>query len=378
MNGAAARPGLALIAGLLWATPAPAQDHTAAISAVRQGLAREVFPGAVLMIGNRDTVELAAGFGHFTWSASSPVPSPDSTRWDLASLTKVMASTSVAARLVDRGALDLDAPVARYLPVFTGQGRERVTVRMLLDHTSGLPAWLALWREAPSPGEVVARIATEPLRRPPGTEAVYSDLNAILLGRVLEVAGGASLDVLVEREVVTPLGLRSTGYRPPPGDRERCAPTSRGPGQVVQGSVHDENAAFLGGVSGHAGLFSTGRDVSRFAMAWLNLGQVNGAQWISRATVERFLTPSPTSGTRLLGWDTPDTTMAKPSSYGTRPAPGAYGHTGWTGTQVWIDPSHGRFVVLLTNRAFEPRVKQTFDALREVRTAVADAVNQGG
>jgi CubicO group peptidase (beta-lactamase class C family) len=333
-----------------------------------------VFPGAVLVIGNRDSVLVAQGYGHLTWNPASPVPSAEGTIWDLASLTKVVASTSVAARLVDRGALDLDARVARYFPEFTGGGRERVTVRMLLDHTSGLPAWLALWREAPSRDAGVARIASEPLRRPPGTSAVYSDLNAILLGAVLERAGGASLDVLVQHEVVEPLGLVATGYRLPPPARARSAPTSREPGLIVRGEVHDLNAAFLGGVSGHAGLFSTGQDLARVAQAWLGNGSVAGRQWISRETVALFLRGSPESGTRLIGWDTPDTAMVQPSSYGERPRPGTYGHTGWTGTQMWIDPENDRFVVLLTNRAYEPRIRKTFDAMREVRTAVADAV----
>ena len=369
-------PVLALIMaiGLQVTTPAAAQTFGEAERAVRQGLARQVFPGAVLVIGDRDSVLVAQGFGHLTWQPASPVPTADGTIWDLASLTKVVASTSVAARLVDRGALDLDAPVARFIPEFTGAGRERVTVRMLLDHTSGLPAWLALWREAPSPDAVMARIAAEPLRRSPGTSAVYSDLNAILLGAVLERAGGASLDLLVQREVVEPLGLRATGYRLQQPERARSAPTSRDPGKIVRGEVHDLNASFLDGVSGHAGLFGTGLDIARVAQAWLGQGSIAGQRWVSRETVARFLQGSPSSGTRLIGWDTPDTAMAQPSSFGQRPGPGVYGHTGWTGTQMWIDPQNDRFVVLLTNRAYEPRVRKTFDAMREVRTAVADAV----
>jgi CubicO group peptidase (beta-lactamase class C family) len=355
-------------------TPSAAQTFGAAERAVRHGLARRVYPGAVLVIGNRDSILLAQGFGHLTWDSTSPVPAAESTMWDLASLTKVLAATSVAARLVDRGALQLDAPVSRYLPAFAGAGREKVTVRMLLDHTSGLPAWLALWREAPSRRAVVDRIAAEPLRRPPGTEAVYSDLNAILLGAVLEQAGGAPLDQLVRQEVAGPLGLASLGYQPAQAVREQSAPTSREPGAVVQGQVHDLNAAFLDGVSGHAGLFATGLDVARVAQAWLGRGAFGGTTWVSPGTIARFLRFSPGSGTRLLGWDTPDTTMAQPSSYGQRPPPGVYGHTGWTGTQLWIDPGNDRFVVLLTNRAYEPRVRGTFDAMRDVRTAVADAV----
>jgi serine-type D-Ala-D-Ala carboxypeptidase len=360
--------------GLWDTTPVRAQTFGEAERSVRAGLARQVYPGAVLVIGNRDSVLLAQGYGHLTWNPASPVPSASETFWDLASLTKVIAATSVAARLVDRGALDLDAPVARYIPEFTGSGRDRVTVRRLLDHTSGLPAWLALWREASSRETVIARIAREPLKRPPGTAAVYSDLNAILLGRVLEVAGGASLDLLFQREVAQPLGLGATSFRPAAAERSRSAPTSREPGLVVRGEVHDLNAAYLAGVSGHAGLFASGLDVARVAQAWLGEGSLHGKSWVSRETVKLFLRGSPSSGTRLLGWDSPDTAMAQPSAYGEHPGPGVYGHTGWTGTQVWLDPDNDRFVVLLTNRAYEPRVRRTFDAMREVRTSVADAV----
>ncbi len=357
------------------ASAAQAQ-FTAASRAVARGVEQKVYPGAVLLIGDRDSTLFAQGYGHFTWDPSSRRPRPDSTIWDLASLTKVIASTGVAARLVDQGRLDLDAPVATYVPVFTGGGRESVTVRMLLDHTSGLPAWLALWREAPSAAQAIARIAREPLRRRPGTAAVYSDLNAILLGAVLEKAGDAPFPVLVRQQVIEPLGLSRTAFFIDVEDRGVTAPTSRDPGMVVRGRVNDLNAFFLGGASGHAGLFSTGHDVARVARAWLRNGELDGTRWLSPATVARFLERGASSGTRLLGWDTPDTTMTVPSSFGTHPGSRVYGHTGWTGTQMWMDPASGRFVVLLTNRAFEPRPR-TFDRMREVRTAVADAVEAG-
>jgi len=365
----------AILIALVSATPLVAHaQFTAASKAVSIGVQKRVYPGAVLIIGDRDSTLFAQGYGHFTWDPSSPRPRPDSTIWDLASLTKVIATTGVAARLVDQGRLDLEAPVSKYLPIFTGGGRESVTVRMLLDHTSGLPAWLALWREAPSASQAIARIAREPLRRRPGTSPVYSDLNAILLGAVLEKAGGAPFPALVEQEVIKPLGLTRTAFFIAVEDRGFTAPTSRDPGMVVRGRVNDLNAFFLGGASGHAGLFSSGHDVARVARAWLRNGELDGTRWLSEATVARFLERRPASGTRLLGWDTPDTTMTNPSSFGTHPGPAVYGHTGWTGTQMWIDPATGRFVVFLTNRAFEPRGR-TFDRMREVRTAVADGLN---
>jgi serine-type D-Ala-D-Ala carboxypeptidase len=324
-----------------------------------------------LLIGTRDTTLLSRGFGHFTWSRRSPRPSADSTLWDLASLTKVIATTGVAARLVDRRVLELDAPVSQYLPACGLSSA--VTVRTLLDHTSGLPAWLALWREGGSPAGVTARICAEPLHHAPGTSAEYSDLNAILLAAVLEQAGGAPFATLVEHEVIEPLELRHTFFTPGPATRAVAAPTTTA-GHDVQGTVNDENAAYLGGVAGHAGLFSTAADVGRVARAWLNSGTLDGVEWVSSTTIQRFLQRSPGSGTRLLGWDTPDSTGAEPSAFGREPDPGTYGHTGWTGTAILIDPARQVYVVFLTNRAFQPRMKDTFKAMRRARTAVADAV----
>jgi CubicO group peptidase (beta-lactamase class C family) len=357
----------------LGVTPLAAQTFKGVSRAATLGVTRRVYPGAVVVVGRLDTVLYRSGFGHVTWDARSARPGPDSTRWDVASLTKVVATTGVAARFVDRGLLDLDAPVSRYIPGFTGGERPLVTVRMLLDHTSGLPAFMALWQVTAVPGDVIARICIEPLRRIPGTAAEYSDLNAILLGAVLEAVGGAPLDVLVRREVIEPLGLGRTSFGVDPSDRSAAPPTTS-QGQVRTGTVNDPNAAYLGGVAGHAGLFSTGSDLARVARAWLGQGTLDGVAWLSAGTVRRFLQPSPGSGTRLLGWDTPDTTGKEPSSFGRHPDPGTYGHTGWTGTQMWIDPARDVYVIFLTNRAYEPRVRETFQAMRRIRAGVADAV----
>ena len=337
------------------------------------GVTRRVYPGAVVIVGRRDTMLFARSLGHLTWSARSARPSVDSTLWDVASLTKVVGTTGVAARFVDRGLLDLDAPVATYLPAFTGGERPLVTVRMLLDHTSGLPAFIALWQVTAVPGDAIARICIEPLRQAPGTVPVYSDLNAILLGAILEVIGGAPLDVLVQREVIVPLGLAHTSFGVDSSRRPYAAPTTS-EGSNRRGTVNDPNAAYLGGVAGHAGLFSTAPDLARVARAWLGMGTLEGGVWLSPETVRRFLTPSPMSGTRLLGWDTPDLTGPEPSSFGRHPDPGTYGHTGWTGTQMWIDPRRDVYVIFLTNRAYEPRVRETFRSLRRTRAALADAV----
>ncbi len=353
--------------------PVVAQTFDDVNRVVMQGVTRRVYPGAVVVVGRLDSTLLSRGYGRLTWKKAAKQPSADSTLWDVASLTKVVATTGVAARFVDRGVLDLDAPVSRYLSVFSDGDKALVTVRMLLDHTSGLPAFLALWRVAGSPDDAVARIAVEPLRRPPGTAAEYSDLNAILLGAILEVVGGATLDVLVRREVIQPLRLTHTSYGVEPSARSLAAPTTSD-GQIRYGIVNDPNAAFLGGVAGHAGLFSTAPDLARVARAWLGQGTLEGVTWLSPSTVRQFLQPSPASGTRLLGWDTPDLTGPEPSSFGRHPDPGTYGHTGWTGTQMWMDPLRNVYVIFLTNRAYEPRVKESFQALRRIRAALADAV----
>jgi CubicO group peptidase (beta-lactamase class C family) len=357
----------------LGGTPLAAQTFDGVSRVAALGVTHRVYPGAVVIVGRLDSVLLSRGFGRLTWSPRSRKPVPDSTLWDVASLTKVVATTGVAARFVDRGLLDLDAPVSRYLPAFAGGDRPLVTVQMLLNHTSGLPAFISLWQVTAVPGDAIARICIEPLRRPPGSAAEYSDLNAILLGAVLEVVGGAPLDVLVEREVVTPLGLGHTRFRLDASERGTASPTTS-QGTIRTGTVNDPNAAYLGGVAGHAGLFSTGPDLARVARAWLGMGTLDGMTWLSAATVRRFLQRSPSAGTRLLGWDTPDTTGPEPSSFGRHPDPGTYGHTGWTGTQMWMDPERDVYVIFLTNRAYEPRVTETFQALRRVRAQLADAV----
>ncbi len=353
--------------------PLAAQSFGSVSQVAVRGVSRRVYPGAVVIVGRRDTMLLSQAYGRLTWSGKAARPSADSTIWDVASLTKVVATTGVAARFVDRGILDLDAPVMRYVPAFSEGEKPQVTVRMLLDHTSGLPPFIALWQVSATPAEAIARISSEPLRRAPGTAPEYSDLNAILLGVILEQVGGAPLDVLVKREVIEPLRLAHTSFGVEQPERGLAAPTTS-EGRTRQGLVNDPNAAFLGGVAGHAGIFSTAPDLARVARAWLGQGTLEGVTWLSAGTVQRFLQRSAASGTRLLGWDTPDLAGPEPSSFGRHPDPGTYGHTGWTGTQMWIDPARDVYVIFLTNRAYEPRVKETFQALRRIRADLADAV----
>ena len=369
---------LALVIGLGLAQPSrlaadDAPDFKAVDAAVRRGITRGVYPGAVVVIGRSDKLLHAERYGRLTWDSRSARPRSDSTLWDLASLTKVVAA-GAAMRLIDQGLLDLDAPVRTYVSEFTGGMRDQVTVRMLLNHTSGLRPYIPFWRTASSRDEALTQLFADPLRRVPGIAAEYSDLNAILMGLVLERASGTTLDLLLRREVLDPLAMHQTWFRPEASLWQRVAPSFMEHDAPVFGVPSDQNAVMLGGISGHAGLFATGRDLALYAQAWLRGGMTpEGDTWVRSETVQEFLTGSPHAGTRLLGWDTPDPEYEPPSVFGRLLSPLAYGHTGWSGTEMWIDPARDLFVVFLTNRSFDPRARNSIRALRDIRSAVSDA-----
>lgn len=352
----------------------PAQVFRAADSIVERGIRTGIYPGAVLVIGRKAGVIHARGFGHLTWSTGSPVPSPDSTLWDLASLTKVVGTTAAVMRLVDEGRVALDAPVARYLPRFSGGGKERVRVRQLLDHTSGLPSYVEFFRLSRTRDSAITLLYRTPLRRPAGAAAEYSDLNFLLLGMLVETVSGEPLEQFVTRAVLEPVGMTHSRYRPGETRARQTAPTGQWRGHPVCCRVNDQNAERMGGAAGHAGLFSTGGDLARYARLWLNEGMVDGHQVFQPATVRTFLTPDSAGATRLLGWERPDPRHRDDSAYGHLLSRNAYGHTGWTGTLVWVDPGRDLFLVLLTNRSFGPRMRHSIRALRAVRGALADAV----
>ena len=346
---------------------------------VEDGIRRGAYPGAALVVGRRDTILFAKGYGHLTWSGASPAADPDSTLYDLASLTKVIATTTALMLLVERGTVRLDAPVATYLPEFNGSGSAAISVRQLLAHTSGLRADLPD-RELKAITDGAAlrrRVLAETPRVPPGTRVVYSDLNAILLGEMVGRVTGQSLDRFVAREVLGPLGLTQTLFHPPPRLRARVAPTGVWRGHPVAGVVNDPSAAKLGGVSGNAGLFGTAADLARFAQFVLRDGALPDGRRLVRAETVRLFTSKAADfgrGTeaRALGWQAVPTGESV-SSAGTLFGARSYGHTGWTGTSLWIDPERDVFVVLLTNRAYAPRARRPFTLLKQVRGGVADA-----
>lgn len=341
---------------------------------VQDGVSRGVYPAAALIVGNSHAILHARGFGHFTWDQRSPVPTPDSTLWDIASLTKVVATTPSIALLVDQGKLSLDVPVERYLPRFTGGDRSRVTVRMLLDHTSGLPAGLPPTQRRVGRDSLIGIIYRTPLRTPPGAASRYSDLNAILLGLIVEKVGGRPLDRFAEQAVFIPLGMGSTRFLPSAGLRPRIAPTAQWHGAPLAGVVNDRTSDWLGGVAGHAGLFSTASDLARYAQWWLRRGALStGATLLRPAMIDTFLLTGSAPHERLLGWESRTTREYTPSPYGSLLSDAAYGHTGYTGTMIIIDPARDLFVILLTNRVFGPKVAKPFTALHEIRGRVADA-----
>jgi CubicO group peptidase (beta-lactamase class C family) len=365
----------------LGATCAPAQTRSPAaldparLAAVPRYLAAEVdsgaFPGAVVAVGQHGRLALLAAVGRY--GQSDPRPVDSTTVYDLASLTKVVGLTTAVMLLARDRVIDLDAPVQRYVPAFQGRWKDRVTVRHLLTHSSGLPAWRPLYVEATTRAGAFALTDTTPLTAEPGARTIYSDLGAIVLTQVVESVAGERLDVFLERRVFRPLGLRSTRFRPPPDWRDRVAPTEQSAdGTVIRGTVHDENAWRLGGVSGHAGLFSTAPDLALFA-AWM-LDAWHGRAMAGRPSlppelVRRFTARQgvPPGPSRALGWDTP----SEPSSAGSRPSALAFGHTGFTGTSLWLYPEHDLFVVLLTNRVHPTRENARITV---VRPRVADLV----
>ena len=336
---------------------------------VQRGISAGGYPGASVVVGRKGAAVWQRGFGRLSWTPVSPDVDADRTIYDIASLSKVVGTTTAIMILFDEKKVDLDAPVLRYLPAFSGGLKDKVTVRDLLTHRSGLPAGRDLWRRARNPQEAREMVLDTPLEYEPGAAFVYSDLGADVLGMIVEKVSGEGLDQFLARRVFAPLGMRDTYYRPPDSVRYRTAPTEIAPprGYPLQGEVHDENAYALGGVAGHAGLFSTAADLSIFAQMMLNGGTYDGVNIVSDSTVALFT--KRTAGHRALGWDTADGDAGSGQYLTER----AYGHTGFTGTSMWIDPDREMFVVLLTNRVHAARAAHPGKVIADVRADLSDA-----
>lgn len=340
-------------------TPPADERARAACDLIVAALEARAFPAAVVEVGAHAGAVWTGAFGRLTYDRDAPATRPD-TVFDLASLTKVIVTVPLVMRAIAQGALTLDTRVADLSPAWRGAGRETVAVRQLLDHSSGLPAHDPLWQRLQRRDEVEAEIAGLPLERPPGAAAVYSDLGFILLTFVLERVMGRRLDALFAPLAVA-LGPVMT-FTPAASLADRVAPTESDPwrGRVLRGEVHDENAALCDGVAGHAGLFGTAGAAGRFARLVLETFRTPtalGNPELMRTFAARSSVPG---SSRALGWDT----MLPTSSCGRRLSPQAIGHTGFTGTSLWIDPVRDFYVVLLTNRVHPTRENVQLQALR--------------
>ncbi len=355
------------------ATPPP--DRFAATRAYLDAqVAAGAFPGGVLVVGLHGQVVLSHAFGRYGTEDQRPVA--DSTVYDLASLTKVVGLTSAVMFLVADGRLALDDRAHQYVPTFAGTPtKTAVALRHLLLHSAGLPAWRPLHLETVDAGAARALAYATPLDTPPGLRYTYSDLGAILLTAVVERAAGTTLGRMLADRLFGPLGMSRTRFRPPAEWVPFIAPTERDPwrGRVLRGEVHDENAARLEGVSGHAGLFAPAGDLARFAFwlldAWQGRLPASVSPWLPADLVRDFTRrhDEPAGSSRALGWDTP----SDGSSAGHCLSPRSFGHTGFTGTSIWMDPDRELVVILLTNRVHPTRENR---AILRVRPAVADLV----
>jgi beta-N-acetylhexosaminidase len=380
-------PGVELKAGFgieLPANPMTVQPMDAgdgvrlqpAYEVIERAIADKAFPGATLAVGYRGKCVVRT-FGKLSYDAKARAANVD-TMYDVASLTKVVATTTLVAKLVEGDfavPLDLDARIERYLPEWASgpqpEWRHAVTVRHLLTHTSGLPAFKEYWRTSKNKQETLTKIFAEALEHEPGTKEVYSDLGIILMAEIVERLTGRTLDDLANAHIFKPLGMSETMFRPPRRLWPSIAPTEFDANfrkRLVQGEVHDENAFAIGGISGHAGLFSTAPDLAAFCQMLLNGGVYAHQRILRRATVAQFTSPQKLSGgTRTLGWAVP----TEGGSSGHFFSAHSYGHTGFTGTSIWIDPDRQLFVVLLTNRVNPTRENQK---IAQVRPALHDAV----
>ena len=344
-----------------------------AFQVLRDGINQRAFPGAAVAVTHQGKLIAHKAIGHFTYDATSSAVTAE-TIYDLASVTKVIATTTACMILYDRGLFKLDQPSVELLPGFAESGagqrdaRRQVTLHMLLAHSSGLPAYVKLFQTAHNKEELLKQALQVPLTADPSTRAEYSDIGFILLEQAMEKLSGEPLDQFCRREIFAKLNLSHTCFTPtadlkltiPPTEDDR---TFRH--RLIQGEVNDENASVMGGVAGHAGCFSAALDVSVFAQCML----LGGIPLVKKETLEIFTRrqDSPAGTSRALGWDTP----SQPSQSGKYFSSRSYGHLGYTGTSLWIDPDRRLSVTLLTNRTWPNRGSQS---IKQFRPAFHDAV----
>jgi CubicO group peptidase (beta-lactamase class C family) len=343
---------------------------TAVTKVVEDAIGNGGFSAAALAVIKRHKVKLARSFGHFTYEPDSPTITPE-TIFDLASLTKVIATTTAAMLLYERGLFDPEQRVEDLVPEFAAghdAAKREVTFRMLLAHSSGLPAHARFFEQVQTPDELLKAAFSLPLETQSMTRAEYSDIGFIILGVALERIAKEPLDMFCSREIFQPLGMTDTMFCPPAHIRSLIPPTLEAVDfrkRVIQGEVHDENASVLGGVAGHAGLFSSAIDVAKFSECMLH----GGSPILNPETIKLFATREqlPSGTSRALGWDTP----SSPSQSGKYFSSQSFGHLGYTGTSLWIDPERELSITLLTNRTWPEGRSQL---IKQVRPAVHDAI----
>jgi serine-type D-Ala-D-Ala carboxypeptidase len=345
-----------------------------AFDILRSGIDQRAFPGAAVAVSHQGKLIAHKGLGHFTYKEPSPAVTAG-TVYDLASVTKVIATTTACMILYDRGLFKLDQPLIQLLPEFADSGseqndhrRRQITLRMLLAHSSGLPAYIKLFQTCHNKDELLRRALQVQLTADPGSRAEYSDIGFILLGETLQELSGEPLDQFCQREIFAKINLAQTCFNPPTDLKLAIPPTEDDRTfrhRLIQGEVNDENASVMGGVAGHAGCFSTVLDVSVFAQCMLR----GGTPLVKKETLEIFTRrqDSPAGTSRALGWDTP----SQPSQSGKYFSSRSYGHLGYTGTSLWIDPDRQLSVTLLTNRTWPDRGSQS---IKQIRPAFHDAV----
>jgi CubicO group peptidase (beta-lactamase class C family) len=336
---------------------------------LEEAIAARAFPAASVSVTHDGRLLALRSMGHFTYERVSPEPVAE-TLFDLASLTKVIATTAMAMILYERGLLDLEMPVISIVGEFGGEDprRDEVTLRMLLGHSSGLPAYEKLFLRARTREELLAAAFSLPLANDPGSHAEYSDIGFIILGVALGRIADEPLERFCQREIFGPLGMIHSTFNPAPELRATIPPTADDQAfrhRVIQGEVQDENASVLGGVAGHAGLFSNAWDLATFA----HIMQAGGRPIVRPETLSLFTAreSSPEGTSRALGWDTP----SPPSQSGQFFSARSFGHLGYAGTSLWIDPERKLSITLLTNRTWPDCSNQ---AIKQIRPKFYDAI----
>lgn len=329
-------------------------DFATVDSLINEAINGRTFPGAVLLVWKDDNILYEKPYGSLTYDTNSEKIT-DSTIFDLASVTKVVATTTAAMICVDKNLFSLDDKVIKFIPEFGANNKENIKLENLLLHNSGLPAWKKFYDSELNKEDVLLNIFYSELDYRTGTKMVYSDLGIITLGKIIEKVSGMTLDEFCKREIFEPIGMNSTFFNPPDSLKKFCAPTefdNYWRKRQLQGEVHDETSSMLGGVAGHAGLFSTANDLSKFMSMIMNKGSFKNIQIIKPETIEFFTKKFSNESSRALGWDTKS---EKNSSAGDLFSPNSFGHTGYTGTSIWADPERNLVVVFLTNRVYPTR-----------------------